>query len=126
MRTALLPTALVALGIFCVSALSQASPPPPPKVVYLYGSAALDALRVSNPVHYARAREIIADANELCRPKESTTRFVKYDARDVSCAFALLRTSYPPQRQIGFTLDDTRYVALVTVHESPRLVPAAP
>jgi len=125
MRATLLPTVLIALGVACASASLAASASPPTKFVFL-DRAALDALRLSNPAHYARAREIIADANELCRPKESSTRFVKYDVRDFSCEFALLRTSYPAKRQISFTIDDTRYGALVSVKSSARLLPAAP
>ena len=83
-------------------------------VVYLDG-ATLALLRTTNPRHYEKAQRIIAAANELCRPGDQRMQFVRYDAKDLSCSRYLLKTSNPPKRQIGFTLDDTRYVALVTV-----------
>jgi hypothetical protein len=95
---------------------------PPPKVVYL-NSAALAHLQTTNPDHYARAQRILADANELCRPGPASVQFAKSAAREVSCADMLLRTSNPPKRQITFRLDDTRYIALVTLTDDPpRLV----
>jgi hypothetical protein len=44
---------------------------------------------------------------------------------DVHCAGMLLLTSNPPQWRMTFTLDDTRYVALVVItSDAPRLTPA--
>jgi hypothetical protein len=38
-----------------------------------------------------------------------------------------VKTSNPPKREISFRLDDTRYVALVTLTEDPpKLVAAGP
>jgi hypothetical protein len=94
-----------------------------PQVVYLNSTAALAELRATNPDHYARAQRILAAANELCRPGPASVQFAKSDAQEVSCANMLLRTSNPPKRQITFRLDDTRYIALVTVTDDPpRLV----
>jgi len=54
------------------------------------------------------------------------------DGRDVSCDFLLL-TSNPPKRRLSFTLDNTRYSAIVTITAGPpmpmtpaRLTPADP
>ncbi|MFZ1905532.1 MAG: hypothetical protein WAU56_09100 [Steroidobacteraceae bacterium] len=44
---------------------------------------------------------------------------------DVSCYGMLLRTSNPPKVEIDFSLDDTRYSALLTITDDPpRVVPA--
>jgi hypothetical protein len=97
----------------------------PAKVVYLYGPGALEQLRLTNPSHYARAERILAAAKELCRPGPTDVEYAKFDARNISCEGSFLRTSNPPQRQISFTLDDTRYIALVFVTDNPpRLVHA--
>jgi hypothetical protein len=97
----------------------------PDRVVYLSGAASLDALRAANPNHYARAQRIIAAANELCRPGPLDVYFARFEAKDISCDGMLFKTSNPPKRSISFKLDDTRYIALVTVTDQPpKLVPA--
>src|SRR5579872_6680175 len=55
------------LGASALDTLPLASPPSR-NTVYLDDAAALDALKVSNPDRYARARGIMAAANRLCRP----------------------------------------------------------
>jgi hypothetical protein len=86
---------------------------------------ALARLKATNPNHYARAQNIIAAANELCRPVPEKVQYARFDAQDISCEGNLLLTSNPPQHQISFRLDDTRYMALVVVTaEPPRLVGA--
>jgi hypothetical protein len=91
----------------------------PPRVVYLNGLADLERLKSSNPDHHARAERIIAASEELCKPGPDQVRFAKFEAQSISCEGSLLRTSNPPKRQIAFTLDEVRYVALVTVKEAP-------
>jgi len=86
---------------------------------------ALAQLKATNPNHYARAQNIIAAANELCRPVPEKVQYARFDAQDISCEDSLLMTSNPPKRQIRFRLDDTRYMALVSVTaDPPRLVGA--
>jgi hypothetical protein len=97
----------------------------PDKLVHLDGAADLAQLLATNPRHYARAQRVLGAAAELCRPRPGDVSFARLDARDVSCARMLLKTSNPPKRTISFTLDDTRYIALVVVTDDPpRLVPA--
>ena len=134
MRTLRTPVGRVIAACFGVGlAVAACAEPPankvefqvvrPAKVVYLYGPGALEELRSTNPSHYARAERILAAAKELCRPGPSDVEYVKFDAKDISCEGMLLRTSNPPQRQVSFTLDDTRYIALVFVTDNPpRLV----
>ncbi len=93
------------------------------KTVYL-NHLGLEELRQTNPQHYARARQIMDAAAELCRP--GAPKIIEIEGSDVSCAGAFLKTSNPPKRQIGFTLGDTRYIALVTMKDAaPTLHPAA-
>jgi hypothetical protein len=120
MRSTLLSLGLTALAATLVPHFTAASPD---KYVYLYGQADLDRLRTTHPGHYARAERIMAAANELCRPKPGEVSYAQYAARDISCINMLLKTSNPPKRQISFTLDDTRYIALVVITDDPaRLV----
>ncbi len=118
---------LPSLGLGAISALAmQVATAFPGNTVYLSGPADLARLRATNPAHYARAEKIMAAANELCRPGAGAVSHARFQARDVSCADMLLRTSNPPKRQINFTLDDTHYIALVVITDDPaRLVPAS-
>ncbi len=93
--------------------------------VYLDGPASLAQLHASNPIHYQRALKIIDAANELCRPKAGELEYARFDAKNISCARALLKTSNPPKRQLSFRLDDTQYIALVTVTDDPPKLVAA-
>lgn len=120
MRSTLLSLGLIALTVTLTPHTTTAAPD---KYVYLYGQSDLDRLRATHPGHYARAERIMAAANELCRPKPGDISYAKFDARDISCAEMLVKTSNPPKRQISFTLDDTHYMALVVITEDPaRLV----
>ena len=122
MRSTLLSLGLAALTATLVPHAAAAWPD---TTVYLNGQADLDWLRATNPGHYARAERIMAAANELCRPTPGDVTYARFEARDISCAEMLLKTSNPPKRQISFTLNDTRYVALVVLtDDSPRVVPA--
>ena len=95
-------------------------------VVYL-DDAALAALRTANPGHYARAQKILSAANQLCRPTAGEVEYAKFDAKNIACIRSLIKTSNPPKRQISFRLDNTEYIALVTLTDDPpRLVTAGP
>lgn len=108
-----------------VPALAADVRPMPRETIYLQGERDLAQLAAANPDHYARAQRVMAAANELCRAKPPQVEFAASRARGVSCLPMLLKTSNPPKRQITFTLDTTRYIALVTVTASPpRLSPA--
>ena len=94
-------------------------------VVHLDGPASLARLRAANPIHYQRALKIIDAANVLCRPKTGELEYTNIDAKNISCAQMLLRTSNPPKRQISFWLDDTQYIALVAITDDPPKLIAA-
>ena len=96
---------------------------PTPKVVHLSGASALAKLAKTNPDHAARAQRILAAATELCKPGPETVNYASFQADDIHCDGAILRTSNPAKREISFTLDDTRYLALVTVNDpAPRVL----
>ena len=84
--------------------------------VPLNSAGDLARLRETNPDHYARAVRLMNAANTLCKPGEP--KFQNTDGRDISCAMMLL-TSNPPKRALSFTLDNTRYVAIVTITADP-------
>ena len=99
----------------------------PPPIVYLSGQLDLEKLKAANPDHYARAQRIMADAEEICKPGPNELRYIA--AENVRCQGMVLKTSYPAKREIGFTLDHVRYVALVEVKDGEaqfRRVPATP
>ena len=124
MRTTLTVLALAALCAATPALTDEAAvASPPSRTVYLDGPADLARLREVNPGHYARAERILAAANQLCRPVPGQL-LEALGARRLSCEAELL-TSNPPKRQLTFTLDDTRYIALATITDDPpRLIPA--
>jgi hypothetical protein len=121
---------VLALALSLVAAAAASAddvtvPAAPRHHIYLWGSVELDRLRASNPDHYARAEKILAAADRLCRPGRGRVQFAAAGSKDVSCYGMLLRTSNPPKLEIDFTLDDTRYSALVAITDDPpRLIPA--
>lgn len=125
MRTARLALALSLASSCCALAATPLITPVPRQTVHLDSAADLARLRTENPEHYARAERIFASANHLCRPGLPRTDFAAASARDVTCAVMLLKTSNPPKFSLAFTLDDTRYIALLTVSDDPpRAIPA--
>ena len=81
----------------------------------------LARLRATNPNHYARAKRLLGAANTLCQPGRPKAQ--NADARDISCELLLL-TSNPPKRRFSFTLDKTRYDALVRMTaDQPKPLP---
>ena len=126
MRRTVLTTLLVTICASTARASDPAPSPEPPKpvanVVYL-NRLALGDLEKSNPEHYARAQKILAQASEVCQPGAQKQLTVKLDDL-FHCSGMLLKTSYPAKREVRFTLDNTYYVALVTVTgDAARIVP---
>jgi hypothetical protein len=110
----------------CSASASWADQPVDPQVfappVHLSSTGDLARLREANPGHYARAVRLMSAANTLCKPGEP--RLQTTDGRDISCNLLLL-TSDPPKRALSFTLDNTRYVAIVTITaDRPQLMHA--
>jgi hypothetical protein len=86
----------------------------PRRSIDLDQPGALEALQRSNPTHYAKIQKIL-DRLPL-QPEAKVPRWIQanFDARDATYGLMLL-TSFPPKRRVSFTLDDTRYEAIVTL-----------
>jgi len=117
---------IATLAVLLTAAASMAADGTAPRTVYLYGIEDLEKLRQVNPSHYTRAQQVLAGADELCGSGPAQVHYAKADAKAVSCTDMLLKTSYPPKREIAFTLDDVRYVALVTVKNADASVHRVP
>lgn len=122
MRAYLLTLLAVSIGVLPALADEPPLTTPPRKTVYLDGPRDLAQLRETNPAHYERAQRVLAAADHLCRPGTAELAPVA-GSRDVLCESRFLFTSNPPKWQMTFTLDDTRYIALVVIDDDPpRLV----
>lgn len=119
MRYLLLSSAVLLVGA-ATAALADA----PKRTVYL-DSVVLEEIKNSNPERYARIRGVMASASEMCKPNAART-WALANAPAADCSNLVLKTSYPPKRQIVFAIDDTTYVAHVIVQDAPALVQAEP
>jgi hypothetical protein len=145
MRCLLLTSVVTLAGLTAaVSAEAPVTPSlavPPPGVDVAYGPArskplavkrtvyldhlVLDELKKSNPDHYARIQKVMAASSELCAPSGARL-WQAIGISNGSCSAMTLKMSNPPKRDIGFLIDDTWYVALVTVQDAPALRMALP
>jgi hypothetical protein len=83
-------------------------------IIDLNKPGVLEALQSSDPTHYQKVREIldgVVQQSDNGVPRWIQTNF---DGRDVKYGPVLL-ASDPPKKHLSFTLDDTRYKALVTL-----------
>jgi hypothetical protein len=119
MRYLLLSSALLLVGA-ATAALADA----PKRTVYL-DSVVLEEIKKSNPDRYARIRGVMAKASEMCKPNAARLWSVP-TAAGPDCSSMVLKTSYPPKRQIAFSIDDTVYITNVVVLDAPALVNAEP
>jgi hypothetical protein len=111
----------ILVGLLCIVSASSAWSGDAVKIadqIRLDGPADLGRLRANNPGHYARAMRVIAAANQLCRPGAPKLQATELDAREVSCAHAFLMSD-PSKRSISFALDQTHYLAIVVITDSP-------
>ena len=124
MRYLLLSSALLLAGIVTVASAA----PPIKRTVYL-DSVVLEDLKTSNPDRYAQVQRVMASASEMCKPNAARTWALANplaNAPSADCSTLVLKTSYPPKRQITFVVDDTVYIANVIVRDAPALVKAEP
>jgi hypothetical protein len=119
MRYLLLTSALLLVGA-ATAALADA----PKRTVYL-DSVVLEEIKNSNPDRYARIRGVMAKASEMCKPNAARL-WPTPTAATPDCSSMVLKTSYPPKRQIVFSIDDTLYITNVVVLDAPALVKAEP
>ena len=85
-----------------------------PRYVNLNTPGALEKLRASNPKHYEMFARIFDRLNEHTYSDPSRWIAATFNAKEVYYSLYLL-TSYPPLRDLSFTVDDTRYFARVTL-----------
>jgi hypothetical protein len=87
---------------------------------------ALERLARENPYHYAIIRRILAGVDEI--PENAVGRWMQaqFNATDITYSSILL-TSAPPKKELVFTLETTRYQALLTLTpDGARLFPGRP
>jgi hypothetical protein len=122
MRYLLLNSALLLAGFLTVAA---AETPPVQRTVYL-DSVVLEDIKTSNPEHYAQIQRVMASASQMCKPNAARDWALASTKSASDCSTVVLKTSYPPKRQISFQIENTRYIANVIVRDAPALVKAEP
>ena len=92
----------------------------PPQYVDLNVPGAMEQIRAANPAHYEKIQGIV----EGLGPNGGAAQWIQtsFGARDVSYPGFLL-TSYPPKKDIAFTLDSTRYYGRVTFGRPAEFLP---
>jgi hypothetical protein len=80
--------------------------------VDLNSPGALDALRMENPRHFAKVQAILAAAE--AQPSTDIGKWIqtRFDASNIDAA-PLWHVSDPPKIRLSFTLDQTRYTAMI-------------
>ena len=86
----------------------------------------LERLARENPFHFAMIRRILAGVDTMPEPAVGRWMKAQFNATDVTYS-PVLMTSDPPKKQLTFTLETTRYSALLTLtSEGARLVARRP
>jgi hypothetical protein len=119
MRYLLLSSALLLAGGALAARAEE-----PKRTVYL-DSVVLEEIKQSNPDRYAHIRGVMAQARQMCKPNAART-WALGNTPAGDCSSLVLKTSYPPKRQITFSIEDTLYIANVVVLDAPALVKADP
>jgi len=102
MRSVLIAVAFVLLAL--TNAIAQ---PVLPRAVDLDAPGVLEALARSNPTHFVVIQRILA---------EDVPRWLRASFNAQSVIYQpIVLTSHPPKRRLSFTLDDTRYIAVITL-----------
>ena len=112
------PMLVCAATLAALPAMAQST------VLRLDRPGALAALASANPDHHRRAVEIIRVAQTMPCGKRLLMVAAKHDGRITNCDAALILTSYPAQRDLAFTLDDTPYLMRITMIADAGPMPA--
>jgi hypothetical protein len=113
----------VSFALLVSAALCANAAPGLGRHVDLDTPGALGRVQRDNPAHFAAITRILREAPAQ-RP-QALAGWVRtaFDARMAPAM--LVKTSYPPQARLEFTLDDTDYRAVVTLRNvEPSLSPA--
>ena len=128
MRYLLLSSALVLASVTVASAETPLQPsavvigaPVTIKHTVYLDHVILEEMKKSDPERYARVREVMATASEACGNNAGRLWSIVNVPAPAGCSGMFLKPSFPPKREIGFQIDDTWYIALVTVREMPAL-----
>jgi hypothetical protein len=104
--------------LFLLTTAGQAARLDP--TIDLSSPGTLESLRAERPEHYAKARAILTIAETRVTPDVGRWIEARFDASDVE--LLQWQVSDPPKVRVSFTLDATRYTAVVV----PSLSPARP
>jgi hypothetical protein len=90
----------------------------------------LEAVERADPEHYAKIQRILAEVPQRPPAERSVASWMRteFQARDIHYT-DLVMTSLPPKKRLAFSLDDTAYVAVVTLagwDAKPKRVKEAP
>ena len=111
MRTAL---ALFVLAMLATVGLAAAAPITPTRSIDLDRPGAMEALEQANPVHHEKVLKIVEGI--VRQPDAAVPRWIAVNFNGSGVDYApVVMTSHPPKRRLSFTLDDTRYVTIVTL-----------
>lgn len=99
------------------AAVMTVAPPEAPGAVDLNAPGALDALKTQRPRHYREIMGILAGLTQ--HPERDVVRWItaNFPAEDVIYMPYWL-TSFPPKRELNFSLDKTRYHIVVTITQN--------
>jgi len=95
-------------------ALSVSAFADPPTRVDLRSPKALEELQRTNPAHFEKIRQLLAELEKEPSRAEGDWLKLNFDARDVALSRMVVKTSYPPKQVLTFRLDEVRYTMHVT------------
>ncbi len=96
MRYLLLSSAVLLIGTATLALGRRAERGP-----FISDSVVLEQIKTSNPQRYARIRDVMASASEMCKPNAARS-WQLTSVQPADCSKLFLKTSYPPKRQISF------------------------
>ena len=106
-----------------IAALGAASSAPAAAQITL-DAGTLDAIERADPARFRKLAKIIRIATETDCGSAATILKTRFEVKDARCETMLLMTSDPPKRRLSFRLDETAYVANITVRNAGgKLVP---
>ncbi|MEO8135359.1 MAG: hypothetical protein ABI831_15410 [Betaproteobacteria bacterium] len=83
------------------------------RTIDLGSQAGIDALAGASPAHRQKVSAIIEDAERLSCETLPKIIHARHAADEVRCQNFMIMTSDPPKRRLEFTLERTRYVAVI-------------